>query len=71
MKKGNLIILFSVVAFIFQSCGITAKFPVSSIVPAADITATKSVDKNKNYVIKVIAKSLANPERLNPPKKTM
>lgn len=70
MKKGSLIILFCVLAFIFQSCGITAKFPVSSIVPAADITATKSVDKNKNYVIKVTAKSLAHPERLNPPKKT-
>lgn len=57
-------------AFIFQSCGVTAKFLVSSILPAADITATKSVDKNKNYVIKITAKSLAHPERLNFPKNT-
>jgi hypothetical protein len=33
------------------SCASTAKFPVSSTAPAADITATKKQDKHKNYVI--------------------
>ena len=45
-----------------------ANFPVSSTVPAADITATKKQDKNKNYVIEVTAKNLAEASRLNPPK---
>lgn len=51
-----------------NSCASVAKFPVSSIVPAAEITAKKMVDKNKNYVIELVAKNLANSERLDPPK---
>ena len=35
-----------------SACASTANFPVSSTVPAADITATKKQDKNKNFVIK-------------------
>lgn len=70
MKFIYLTSLFSSLLLIFQSCGIKTKFSVSSIVPAADITAIQSVDKNKNYVIKITAKSLAHPQRLNPPKNT-
>lgn len=51
-----------------NSCASVAKFPVSSIVPAAEISAKKMVDKNKNYVIELVAKNLANSERLDPPK---
>jgi len=53
------------VAFM-ASCVSTAKFPVSNTVPAAEITATKKQDKNKNYVIELTAKNLAKANRLNP-----
>ena len=62
----NLVII-GVFALI-TSCASTAKFPVSSTAPAADITATKKQDKHKNYVIEVTAKNLAEASRLNPPK---
>ena len=51
-----------------SACASTANFPVSSTVPAADITATKKHDKNKNFVIEVTAINLAEASRLNPPK---
>ena len=51
------------------SCASTAKFPVSDVAPAAVITAKKWQDNNKNFVIEVIARHLAEAERLNPPKK--
>ncbi len=53
---------------LITSCASTAKFPVSSTLPAADITATKKQDKNKNYVIELTALNLAEASRLNPPK---
>ncbi len=55
-------------AVLSNSCASVAKFPVSSTVPAAEITAKKMVDKNNNYVIELVAKNLANSERLDPPK---
>jgi hypothetical protein len=53
---------------LMTSCASTVKFPVSSTVPAADITAKKKQDKNKNYVIELTAYNLAEASRLNPPK---
>ncbi|MDP3452873.1 MAG: hypothetical protein Q8R90_07950 [Bacteroidales bacterium] len=53
---------------LMTSCASTAKFPVSSTVPAADITAKKKQDKNKNYVIELTAHNLAEASRLSPPK---
>jgi len=53
---------------VLTSCATTTKFPLSSTVPAAEITAKINQDKNKNYVINVIAKNLASADRLNPPK---
>jgi 3-methyladenine DNA glycosylase AlkC len=58
----------SVILFL-TSCATTAKFPVSSVTPAAEITAKKSQDKNKNYVIEVVAKNLASADRVDPSKK--
>jgi len=52
------------------SCATTAKFPVSSVTPAAQITAKMKMDKNKNYLISVTANYLANVERLQTPMKT-
>ena len=64
IKNLSIIIAF----MLLTSCASTAKFPVSSSVPAADITAKKKQDKNKNYVIELTAHNLAEPSRLNPPK---
>jgi len=58
----------SVILFL-TSCSTTAKFPVSSVTPAAEITAKKTQDKNKNYVIEVVAKNLASADRVDPSKK--
>jgi hypothetical protein len=55
-------------AIIITSCANTAKFPVSSVTPAADIVATMKQDNNGNYKIYITAKNLAAVERLNPPK---
>lgn len=57
-----------VLVALLTSCASTAKFPVSSSVPAADITAKKKQDKSNNYVIEVTARNLAEPSRLSPPK---
>lgn len=65
MKIIKNIAFIGIVALI-TSCGSTAKFPVSSTVPAADITAKKKQDINKNYVIELTARNLAEASRLNP-----
>ena len=49
------------------SCANTAKFPVSSVTPAADISATKTQDRNNNYLIEVSTKNMASADRLSPP----
>lgn len=67
MRKIKILAIIGIVA-LMTSCANTAKFPVSSTVPAADITATKKQDKYKNYVIELTAKNLAEASRLNPPK---
>lgn len=67
MKKYRLYFLAAFM-IIISSCSSTKKLPVSSVVPAAEITVTESMDKNNNYEIVVKAKNLASPERLNPPK---
>lgn len=60
-------ILLSIVLFVLTACGSTAKFPVSSFAPAADITAKKKTDSHKNNTLEINAKNLASPDRLNPP----
>lgn len=53
---------------LITSCVSSIKFPVSPLVPAAEISATKKETVNKNYDIEVTANYLANPNRLAPPK---
>jgi hypothetical protein len=65
MKMINNFAIIGVVALTI-SCVSTAKFPVSSTVPAAEITVKKKQDKNKNYVIELTARNLAEASRLNP-----
>lgn len=45
-----------------------ARFPVSTVVPTADIVATKKQDRNKNYVVELKARNMADPTRLTPPR---
>lgn len=61
-------VLFGAVVLFLTSCATPAKFPISSITPAAEITATMKKDKNENFAIVVTAKYLASPNRLTPPK---
>lgn len=68
MKKGRNVLLVATLLFL-TSCASITKFPVSSTLPAAEITAKTKQDKNKNYSIVITAKYLASPDRLNPPKK--
>lgn len=68
MKLLVNVLSLSVILFL-TSCATTAKFPVSSVTPAAEITAKKSQDSNKNYVIEVVAKNLASADRVDPSKK--
>jgi len=62
-------ILLSVLILLMTTCATVVKFPVSSVEPAADITAKIKNDKQKNFVIEVTANYLASAERLSPPKK--
>ncbi len=68
MKTVNYVIL-AVFFIILASCATVTKFPVSPIVPAADGVAKIKKDKNNNYVIDLSITHLANPGRLNPPRK--
>ncbi|NEW78709.1 MAG: hypothetical protein GZ086_04635 [Gelidibacter sp.] len=67
--KSLINVLFVAVLVLLTSCATTVKFPVSSVTPAAEITAQKKQDKNKNYVIEVTAKNLASADRIDPSKK--
>lgn len=67
--KSLINLLFVTVLVFLTSCATSVKFPVSSVTPAAEITAKKTQDKNKNYVIEVTAKNLASAERIDPTKK--
>jgi hypothetical protein len=59
-------ILFTFIAF-FCGCATFVKFPVSNITPAADISAKKKINSQKNYTLEIIANNLASANRLNPP----
>lgn len=60
----TLFIAFSILTL--SSCATTAKFPISSLVPAADISAKKKTDSHKNITLEITAENLASPNRLNP-----
>jgi len=61
-------LLFGTVVLFFTSCATTTKFPVSSVTPAAELTAKMKQDKNNNSIIEVSAKNMASADRLQPPK---
>lgn len=63
----NLVIIGAVA--LMTSCASTAKFPVSQVVPAADITAKTKKQGKPNYLVTITAENLAAAERLEPTKK--
>lgn len=68
MRTIKILAIIGVVA-LMTSCASTAKFPISSTVPAADITAKTQKQGKPNYLVTITANNLAATERLNPPKK--
>ena len=65
------IIKFSLVVtmlVILSSCTETLQFPVSDVTPAADITVEIEKQQDPNYLVTLVAKNLASPERLHIPK---
>ncbi|NJL77622.1 MAG: hypothetical protein HC892_23885 [Saprospiraceae bacterium] len=51
-----------------SSCGNLVKFPVSTVVPTADISITQKKDKNGNTAFSLKAKNLSAANRLSPPR---
>ena len=62
-------ILAILLLFSFTSCTQKMTFLNSSVVPAAQGTVKIKKDSNKNYRIQIEVFNLAEPERLQPPKK--
>jgi len=62
-------ILFVAIVAILTSCASASIFPISEVVPAAEITAKKVKQGKWNYQITLTALNLASPERLTPAKK--
>lgn len=67
MKKIKYLV-FGAAVLLLMSCSSTAKFPVSDVVPGAEIIAKMKQDKNKNNIIEVSTSNMASPDRLNPSK---
>ena len=57
------------IAFMLPSCARKMSFQTSTVVPAAEGTVKVKKDKNKNYNINLSVIRLADPSRLDPPKK--
>jgi len=66
MRKVKSIVIIGVVALL-TSCAPIIKFPVSAVIPAAQITAKIKQDKNNNNVIEITANHMAEASRLTPP----
>ncbi len=69
--RGTLIMITAaMMLFCFSSCARKISFQTSSVVPAARGTVKVKKDKNNNNEIKISLSDLADPSRLQPPKKT-
>lgn len=66
MKTNKTILLlgFTLISILICSCAIKKNFLLSSVVPAARGTVKVDRDRNKNYVIDVKVRDLAEAERL-------
>jgi hypothetical protein len=70
IKNTLLIISLLLLVFTFVSCSKKVMFQTSSVIPAARGEVAVKSDKNNNYDIELQISYLAEPERLDPPKKT-
>lgn len=68
MRVIKSLVIIGAVVFM-TSCASTAKFPVSEITPAADISAKIKKQGKPNYLVTITANNLAAADRLNPAKK--
>ena len=57
------VLLLLIIAVSMSTCATKLNFPISTVVPAADIAA-KIEKKNNNYIVEVLATSLASPEQI-------
>jgi hypothetical protein len=64
--SGIAILLF----VLLSACSRKIRFQTSSIIPAAEGTVQVKMDRNDNYHIEVDIKNMAEPDRLQPARKT-
>jgi hypothetical protein len=62
------VIFTCMVVILMASCASTTKFPVSQLVPAAEITAKVTKENQNTFLVAINANDLANAQRLTPPK---
>jgi hypothetical protein len=65
-----MILLIASSMLVFSSCARKSTFLNSSVVPAAQGSVKVKTDNNKNYVIQIQIKDLADPGRLTPSKQS-
>ena len=70
VRNAFIMIAGAMMIFYFSSCARKVNFQTSSVVPAAQGKIKVKKDGNNNYGIKMSISNLAEPERLQPPKKT-
>ncbi|WP_027136671.1 hypothetical protein [Gaetbulibacter saemankumensis] len=67
MKTIKNVLVIALIVLL-SSCGSrNVKFPVSSVVPAATIYATKKIGDQKNFTLEINTKNMASADRLDPP----
>lgn len=68
--SGKMVALIGIISisFLLPSCAKKIMFNNSNIVPAAEGYVKIKKDNNKNYIIDLNVKNLAEPNRLTPPK---
>ena len=69
MKNGVFVLALSVFALSFSACSNKTAFLNSSVVPGAAGSVKVTKDNNKNTVIKIQITNLAEPDKLQPPRK--
>ncbi|MDA3910729.1 MAG: hypothetical protein PF448_05165 [Bacteroidales bacterium] len=61
-------LLFAGILVFLASCATTTTFPVSTVTPAAEVTAKLKKEMKNVYSLTLIAENLSSPERLDPPR---
>jgi hypothetical protein len=70
IRNLAIVLVSAATLFFLSSCARKVSFLTSSVVPAAQGTVKVKKDNNKNYDIKIDINNLAEPDRLQPSKKT-